>query len=79
MKFLMGERELVMAEGKLAVYGAERFKLLEKHWPRQYTEGRFQEILKDRPMADGHLETLGHREAAETVEQCCSDQITHQW
>lgn len=29
-------------------------------------------------MAEGHLETHGHREALETMEKCCSDQIPQQ-
>lgn len=32
-----------------------------------------QELGKDRPTAEGHLETRAHREAAETTKQHCSD------
>lgn len=37
------------------------------------------EIEKDGPVADGHLEGLGHEEAAETTEQCCTNEIPQWW
>lgn len=41
-------------------------------------KNRFQEI-GNRSMTEGQLQTHIHREAAETMEQCCHGQIPQWW